>query len=375
MKLTFIHDHVFLKFKGNYYSTGKLTYKQLSGYFKYANEIEVIARFKNVDYDPGDALLSTGMNITVHGVDGPLSTRGVIYRSKLIALITSIIAKTDFVISRLPSELGLLGDRVAKTLHKPILHEMVASPFDCLWYRGDFFAKIYAPILSIRIKQALLKASYVIYVTKNYLQHSYPTNGRSIGISDARVDATTNNKKPINPKKIRLGVIGNPAVKLKGIESLSKLMEKVTDVNIELQIVGGNLTSPLELKMNENKKIKQVGFISSKLEMASWFKQIDIYIQPSFTEGLPRSLVEAMSFGIPCIGSNVGGIPEIVHSNYLFKPGNVEELISLIYKLVSSENEYSILMEHSINKAKEFSLNLDNEREQFMNEFLQVELK
>ena len=174
MNLTFIHDHVFLKFNGEYYSNGKLTYEQLSYYFRFAKNISVIARFKEVNYDPGSRLKSTGPNVEIFGVKGPLSLSGIIHRKNLISEISGIIVKSDFIISRLPSELGIIGDKIASKLNIPILHEMVASPFDCLWYRGDFFAKCYAPILSFRIKRLLSKASYVIYVTDKYLSKKIP---------------------------------------------------------------------------------------------------------------------------------------------------------------------------------------------------------
>jgi glycosyltransferase involved in cell wall biosynthesis len=61
-----------------------------------------------------------------------------------------------------------------------------------------------------------------------------------------------------------------------------------------------------------------------------YLDDIDIYVQPSKTEGLPRALIEAMSRGCPCIGSNAGGIPELLDNAYIFRSGNVKELVTIL---------------------------------------------
>lgn len=61
-----------------------------------------------------------------------------------------------------------------------------------------------------------------------------------------------------------------------------------------------------------------------KLRMLNW---ADVYILPSFNEGLPISILEAMSYGCPIISTEVGGIPEVVNGNgTLITPGNAEEI-------------------------------------------------
>src|SRR5690606_17875953 len=62
-------------------------------------------------------------------------------------------------------------------------------------------------------------------------------------------------------------------------------------------------------------------------------KQIDIYIQPSLVEGLPRAVIEAMSMGCPVIGSDAGGIPELITSECLYPKGNLEALSDLLAKV------------------------------------------
>ena len=57
----------------------------------------------------------------------------------------------------------------------------------------------------------------------------------------------------------------------------------------------------------------------------------DLFILPSRTEGLPRAIIEAMARGLPCLGSSVGGIPELLPPDALVRPGDALALADLIY--------------------------------------------
>jgi glycosyltransferase involved in cell wall biosynthesis len=63
----------------------------------------------------------------------------------------------------------------------------------------------------------------------------------------------------------------------------------------------------------------------------------DIFVIPSLTEGMPRALLEALAIGVPCIGSNVGGIPEVLGKCSLFPPGDTNSLVDLLRRYSRSE--------------------------------------
>lgn len=74
----------------------------------------------------------------------------------------------------------------------------------------------------------------------------------------------------------------------------------------------------------------------------------DIFITASDSENMPLSILEAMATGLPVIGANALGIPEIVEDNvngFLFEPGNIEDMAEKIVRLSSDDNlleEFSI---------------------------------
>ena len=108
--------------------------------------------------------------------------------------------------------------------------------------------------------------------------------------------------------------------------------------NFEYQILGAGDNSYLNEVAIKNNVQNQVKFLGSlQHEKAfTWLKEdLDVYIQPSLQEGLPRSVIEAMSVGVPCIGSDVAGIPELLDSKWVFKRkrNKSEQIANLLLQL------------------------------------------
>lgn len=78
----------------------------------------------------------------------------------------------------------------------------------------------------------------------------------------------------------------------------------------------------------------------------SFFESIDILIQPSDFESFGLSIAEAMSYGKIAIGTNVGGIPEIIRNNingFLIEKGDFDGLYNLLMNLKERKNEFEIM--------------------------------
>ncbi len=76
-------------------------------------------------------------------------------------------------------------------------------------------------------------------------------------------------------------------------------------------------------------------------ELGTWYNAADVFVLPSRNEGNPCSMFEALACGVPCIGTMVGGVPEVVvegHNGYL---------------CAESENEQSFarLINEALNKS------------------------
>ena len=98
--------------------------------------------------------------------------------------------------------------------------------------------------------------------------------------------------------------------------------------------------------------------------------ECDIYIQPSFLEGLPRSVVEAMSRGCPCIGTNTGGIPELLPRECLVKKKSATDIVNTIVDMCN-KSELGVFAKMNFEKSKQFSEhNLNEKRNNFYKNIL-----
>lgn len=144
----------------------------------------------------------------------------------------------------------------------------------------------------------------------------------------------------------------------KGITTLVKAFKECPDSKL---IVAG--TGPLEkelIQYKEQNKLNNIYFVGYKSgeELQELKKKAYFVIVPSECyENNPMAIIEAYAEGVPAIGANIGGIPEIIISNktgFTFEMGNTASLAEMIQHASSlSVQEYKTMSENSIKYALE----------------------
>jgi glycosyltransferase involved in cell wall biosynthesis len=139
-------------------------------------------------------------------------------------------------------------------------------------------------------------------------------------------------------------------------KGISTLINAVSGLDISIKIAG---TGPLldELKKQQNEYIEFVGFKSGK-ELTRLIQNASFVVVPSeWYENNPLSVIEAMMLGTPVIGSNIGGIPELIineKTGFLFDSKNAEDIRKKILKAVAlSPEAYDLMSEEAIKFAHE----------------------
>ncbi len=153
---------------------------------------------------------------------------------------------------------------------------------------------------------------------------------------------------------INFGYIGHLSYH-KGIEFLLKIFK---DSSIaDLHIFGSGITPEYENYLKEKYKSEKIifhGFVKTK----EAFKTIEVLIVPSLCyDSLPRVIYEAYSFGVPVIGSNRGGIPEIIDigkTGFIFNPESDEELLDKIKIFKENPGIIGIMASDCFKKAEDF---------------------
>jgi glycosyltransferase involved in cell wall biosynthesis len=82
-----------------------------------------------------------------------------------------------------------------------------------------------------------------------------------------------------------------------------------------------------------------VRFLGFRSDISDLLSASDLFVLPSLSEGFPLSVLEAMSFGLPVIATNVGGIPELIEADkhgMLIPPGDPKTLAEAIARMVQS---------------------------------------
>lgn len=241
------------------------------------------------------------------------------YRSR----VAEEIKKCDLVIARCPGMIAYLAADLARRYKKPYFAESMGCAWDSYW-NHSLVGKAIAPYMFFKMKSVVKNADYALYVTNEFLQKRYPCKSKSVAASNVLIKSVDESVLQKRLKKIEnadlntitLMTAAAVDVRYKGQEYVIKAIPGLNKAGIKVRylLVGGGDPKYLKGVSKACGVEDQVEFVG-KIPLSQVFEmldQTDIYIQPSLQEGLPRSVIEAMSRGCPVIGAKTAGIPELI---------------------------------------------------------------
>lgn len=381
MKLLFVHDHPFYKqADGEVFTGGSFPRELWSNYLINFQHIDVFARnSKSLNSKNG---ISSTKNVSFYLTKNYSSATDVILNlQKIKQELKILIEKADVVLVRLPSVLGFIAGNLAYKMNKKVWVEQVGNAKEALGSHGSLLGKVAAPFFEYQNKKIVKQADFVSYVTENKLQKDYPTHPQAItvSLSDVIINSILE-KQGLKQERFsgnifRIGLIGGFDAKYKGQDVLLtaiSLLEESIKENIKISLVGkGDFSWVLDLSKSLNliENIEYIGGLEAGNQINDFLSKLSLYVQPSLTEGMPRATIEAMAMGCPVIGSNVGGIPDIVSKKFVHQRGNAQELSNHIKQLYLDRE---ILVKESTSSLKKaipyLKENLDKKRRDFYSE-------
>lgn len=344
MKLLFVHDGT-LKYDhdGRYYGTAVTPYS-LSRYKYLSDDITIVIRaYPFKDGESRSRYMEIPSEYKIVHVDNYMTLKGMLFQKRIVEKrLVSIIKEMDLVIARFSGPTGKIAFSICNKMNKPCIVECVGCAWDSFW-NYNLKGKFLAPFLFFAQKRLIKQAKYVIYVTNQFLQRRYPTNGKSINASNVELlsmqESVLNNRlkhlnADVNKKTLVLGTASAIDVKYKGqayvMEAMSIL--KKEGYRFVYQIAGAGDKGYLEgqaKKYGVEDDVQFMGVMPHE-KVFEWMDNLDIYIQPSDQEGLPRALIEAMSRACPAIGSTTAGIPELLSEDAIFTRKKVPTLVKVL---------------------------------------------
>lgn len=269
----------------------------------------------------------------------------------------------DACIVRLPSTVASLVLREVLKRKIPYAVEVVANPWDIMKAERNLLLKFIWWIIHRRLLVECKKADCASYVTQFGLQKIYPA--LKLGHYETFYSSVELNKEFFfkdrifdKKKTITICHVSN-SIKtyLKGHMTVVRVLKELYDrgyKNIQVKFVGEgpfiqNIICYSE-KLGIRDLISFVGFLNKK-QLRSLLIESDIMLFPTYTEGLPRVIIEAMATGLPCLSTKVGGIPELISEQYLFEPSDYLSFANKIIEMVSDNKLYSKICLENYNKA------------------------
>jgi glycosyltransferase involved in cell wall biosynthesis len=229
-------------------------------------------------------------------------------------------------------------------------------------------------ILILLCKIALRNAKILIFQNNDNLQYfkklKIAPKTKKIIIEGSGVDIDYFNIEPFTNKNITFLLIAR-LLKDKGIieyiKAAKKIKSKIKNINFNLigpKDASNNRVDFDYIKKNHNAKI--INYLGFQKNVKPFIADSHVYVLPSYHEGLPRSVLEAMAMGRPIITTRVSGCKETVINNkngFLIPCKNINILIEKMMWFITNKKKILIMGQKSRNLVEEkfSSKKIDNE--------------
>lgn len=240
------------------------------------------------------------------------------------------------------TEAGIIGRWAATLAQTPIvIHEIHGDPMT-----SDRSAVLNGFLWALERITAPITTQYISIsdiIKKEYLRRGIGNESQYVTIYDGvPVDEFANtDPSPLTKRDEQIILFAGRLSKGKGLLDLLSAFVSINErTDSRLLIAGkGELQSQLETRISELNLDSAVDLLGYRDDIPQIMKGADVFALPSYREGTPLVISEALAAGTPVVASAISGIPEqIVHgeSGYLVEPGDVEELEFYLEKLLSN---------------------------------------
>lgn len=227
---------------------------------------------------------------------------------------------------------------------KPVVF-MVSGLFPQFWAGlNEFYKKLFAFIINLRVITLVAQSENWI----NYYRSIFPLAVVKEASATAAEDFFTHQRAAISFKQPHNLLYVGWIIPDKGIVDLLDAMvilsRSYPDVRLRLigPLFGKEASWTHEVTIREiSNNVEFLGAISDRKKLIEELDSASIFVFPSHFEGFPVALLEAITMGLPCVGTAVGGIPDILGegvAGVLVAPKSPRQLADALYKLIIDDD-------------------------------------
>jgi glycosyltransferase involved in cell wall biosynthesis len=346
-------------------------------YLEIFDRVRVVARVREVPAVPLDWKRTDGEGVSFAALPHYLGSWEYLLRAwQIQRAAIDAVGKKDAVILRVSSQIAACIEPQLRRSSHPYGLEVVGDPYD-VFAPGSVkhpLRRFFRWWFPRQLRHQCAGACAAAYVTEHTLQSRYPpapeafsTHYSSIELPDAAIVAAP---RPLEREKHSFTLI-TVATLAQLYKAPDVLIDAVTTcvkegLDLKLILVGdGKHRSELEARAAAQGLRERVCFhgqLPAGDAVRAQLDQADLFVMPSYQEGLPRAMIEAMARALPCIGSTVGGIPELLPDEDMVPPSDVTALAGKIREVVIDTERMARMSARNLNKAREYSEEILRER-------------
>ena len=338
-------------------------------YLAVFDRVRVVSRIREVRSVPPDWKRADGEKISFVALPhyiGPWQY--LLHAQQVQRTARNAVDASDAVILRVYSQIaGCIDPLLDQTSH-PYGVEVVSDPYE-VFAPGSvrhLLRPFFRRWFTHQLQRQCAGASAAAYVTEHALQCRYPP--MPVAFSTYYSDVELSDIAFVSvPRSLQQGAATFTLVTVGSLAQMYKAPDLLIDavaacvregLDLKLVLVGdGKHRAELEArvaKLGLGKRVCFRGQLTAGDAVRAQLDQADLFVLPSKTEGLPRAMLEAMARGLPCIGSQVGGIPELLPPEDMVSPGDVAALAGKIRQVVTDPERMACMSARNLEKAKEY---------------------
>jgi len=384
-KLLLTVDHQFKRTPdGSVWVSTIYDYKFWKRYLDVFDEVLIVCRVENIETLKGPMLQANGSRVEFFGLPQYRGAKEFI--KKYLCIIQSLGGVANgcsHAIFRIPSPIASIVYKEVIKRKLPWAVEIVNDPWDT--FKPKSVKSPIRPFVRIlftrQVKKFARTAFGVSYVTEKALQKRYPSYIKLYGADRIHFESYYSSidleddyfwsQRSFDVSKKQFSIVHvNSCITdfSKGHDIVMRILKKLHDESFEIKVTfigDGPKRKYFEeyaAELGISDFVNFTGLLSNPREVRERLIESDILVFPTMGEGLPRTIIEAMAVGLPCISTPVNGIPELLESNDLFTHDDVEGFVRRTKLLLSDSEEYQNVSLRNLSKSKEYRKSLLTER-------------